>query len=436
MLLGLCYHADLFDEATVVQMLQHFQTVLEAATADPDRRLSQLSPPGLPRSAVQAEAAGASPAYTQRPKETPPYLAPRSDVERQLAAIWAKMLRRDPIGVHDNFFDLGGDSLLGVRVMTRVCDTLGVDLPLAALFSGPTIAELAERIEPRRGGESGNGAGKTRVDDAAGSLPRRSKASGLSLVPLRSSGPASPLFCIHGLGGHVAAFLPLAHRLPEERPLYALQGQGLEDDRQPHERIEDMAACYLSEMRQVQPRGPYLLAGWSMGGLIALEAARQLAAGGEEVSLLAMLDTYLSMSAFETLEPGEESVIEWIAPQLHLSARELQKMPLELQWERIAEEAKAAKGMEMAAIRRLAAACKRIWSPAPITNPGPTGETPCCCWPRWDAAARSGGGNRSARGCKWSRCRAIITACSASRTWACWRSVWDDIWLKRLTGSE
>ena len=94
----------------------------------------------------------------------------------------------------------------------------------------------------------------------------------------------------------------MARGLAQGRPVYGLQGQGLDPGQQPHDRIEDMADAYLREIRGVQPHGPYLLGGWSMGGLIALEAARQLAAGGEEVSLLAMFDTYLSMPEFKKLD--------------------------------------------------------------------------------------------------------------------------------------
>ena len=129
-----------------------------------------------------------------------------------------------------------------------------------------------------------------------------------SLVPLRTDGSATPLFCFHGMGGHVAGFLPLAERLAESRPVYGLQGEA-GPDQQPHDRIEAMADFYLREIRQTQPRGPYLFAGWSMGGLIALEAAASLQAAGEEVALVAMLDTYLSDEEFSAQDLSDGSVI-------------------------------------------------------------------------------------------------------------------------------
>ncbi len=276
-----------------------------------------------------------------------------------MAAIWADLLRLERVGVYDNFFELGGHSLLAVRLGFPGAQRFSVDLPLATLFAGPTIAELAQHIEAAQRGETDDQPQEIPlVEELASSLLAPSVGQGQSLAPLRTGGSAPPLFCIHGLGGHIAAFLPLARGLAQGRPVYGLQGQGLDPGQQPHDRIEDMAAFYLREMREVQPRGPYLLAGWSMGGLIALEAAQQLAAGGEEVSLLAMFDTYLSMPEFEKLDLNEQSVMRWIAPQLNLSARELKKLPLEQQWERIAEQANLAEGIGVAEIRRMAAVCK------------------------------------------------------------------------------
>jgi thioesterase domain-containing protein len=120
-----------------------------------------------------------------------------------------------------------------------------------------------------------------------------------------------------------------------------------------------MAASYLDEIRSVQPQGPYLLAGWSMGGLIALEAARQLLSASQEVAPVAMLDTYLSLKDFPQQELDEQSVLHRIAPQLNIPIVELKGMPLDRQWERIAELADKAEGIGIAEIRRLAAVCKK-----------------------------------------------------------------------------
>ncbi|MGD0901138.1 MAG: amino acid adenylation domain-containing protein, partial [Thermoguttaceae bacterium] len=242
--------------------------------------LPKLSSGKVDRAALPAAAPAARTA--QR------YVAPRSPLERQLAAIWAEVLQRDRVGIHDNFFDLGGHSLLAVRMMVQARTALAIALPVAAVFAAPTVAELAECIEAAKRGEIQDGAIETAtVDEFVAGLLQPPTGDGQSLVPLRTGGAATPLFCFHGLGGHVAGFLPLAGRLTRERPVYGLQGQGLSAGQRPHDRIEAMAAFYLSEIREVQPHGPYLLAGWSMGGLIALEAANRLRAAGEEVALVA-----------------------------------------------------------------------------------------------------------------------------------------------------
>jgi thioesterase domain-containing protein len=178
-----------------------------------------------------------------------------------------------------------------------------------------------------------------------------------SLVPLRPGGSGAPLFLIHGLGGHIAALLPLARAMADGRPVYGLQAIGLDPGQTPQDRIEAMAASYLGEIRSVQRTGPYLLAGWSMGGLIALEAARQLLAGDEAV-LVAMLDTYLSLNDFPQQELDEQSLLHRIAPQFNIPIVEMRGLPLDRQWERIAALAEKAEGVGIAEIRRLAAACK------------------------------------------------------------------------------
>src|SRR5262249_5672460 len=197
------------------------------------------------------------------------FVAPRDDVEARLAAIWEDLLTIRPVGVTDGFFDLGGHSLLAIRMLTRVEEAFGRALPLSSVFLGATIADLAENlrqpVEPR---------------------------VATPLVALQPAGAARPFFCVHPAGGIAYCFLELAQRLGGDRPFYAFQAAGLEGDAEPFDSLERMAAHYIDAMRAVQPAGPYHLGGWSLGGLVAYEMARQLTAPGQPVATLAVLDAH------------------------------------------------------------------------------------------------------------------------------------------------
>ncbi len=200
---------------------------------------------------------------------------PLSRTEQFLLAFWRDLFARGDIGVDDDFFVLGGHSLLSARVSARVTDLFGLELPLAQVFETPTIAELAAYIDDRRA-----------EDEAPHLLPS-------SLVRLKPGNGRPPLFCMHTLMGGVSDYLLLARHFGPEQPVYAVQGQGLIDNVLPAATVSGMAAHCVKEIRKLQPHGPYHLVGASFAGLVAFEAARQLRAVGEEVALLALFDTWL-----------------------------------------------------------------------------------------------------------------------------------------------
>jgi amino acid adenylation domain-containing protein len=205
------------------------------------------------------------------PKPTPAIeKAQTSDpLEAQLVDIWQEVLRRKPIEVRDNFFELGGHSLLAARLMHRTGQVLGKPLPLALLFESPTIQQMAASL--RRDGWSHHWS---------------------SLVPIQASGSRPPFFCVHGVGGNVLGFRELAARMAPDYPFYGLQSYGLDGTNPCHGRVEDMAAHYLREIRVVQASGPYHIGGFSFGGLVAYEMARQLREQGQEAGLVVLFDTY------------------------------------------------------------------------------------------------------------------------------------------------
>ena len=194
----------------------------------------------------------------------------------QLIRIWENVLKCNAIGVRDNFFDLGGHSLLAVRLFAQIEQIIGQKLPLTLLFKAPTIEQLARVIYDKGWQETWS-----------------------PIVEIQSEGSRRPLFLVHGAGGNVLLYRRLAHFLGSDQPVYGLQSRGL-DGRQPfHNRVEEMASDYLKVIKHIQPKGPYLLGGYCLGGAIALEIAQQLRADGREVSLLALLETYNSTNLVE-----------------------------------------------------------------------------------------------------------------------------------------
>ena len=191
---------------------------------------------------------------------------PATPLEATLARIWAETLQLPEAPLNEDFFALGGDSLQAVELFLRIEEELGRTLPRSVLFEANTVAEMAKRIA--------------------------SSARTGCLVPIQPAGARPPLFCIHDVNGQVLNFRALARHLGPDQPFYGIQSAGLDDSEAPLARIEDMAARYIAEIRGVLPAGPYHLGGYSMGGLIAYEMARQLRAAGDAVGLLALFDTY------------------------------------------------------------------------------------------------------------------------------------------------
>ncbi len=200
------------------------------------------------------------------PAPTRASVEPRDELERQLLRIWEEVLDRRPVGVWDNFFDLGGHSLLAVRLFAQVEQALGRKLPLATLFQAPTVAQLAGVL--REKGWS---------------------APWSALAPIHPHGSRPPFYFVHAHGGNVLGYYDLARHLGADQPFYGLQAQGLSGG--DVHRFEEMAVSYVREVRMLQPRGPYFLGGWCMGGNIALEMAQQLRRQGEEVGLVVLVQS-------------------------------------------------------------------------------------------------------------------------------------------------
>ena len=195
---------------------------------------------------------------------------PRTSVEAALAGLWARTLGIERVGRQDNFFDLGGDSLLAVQLFLQIEEEFGQKLSIATLFQARTLEQLAAQIDERPSASQG----------------------WTSLVAIQPNGSKPRLFFVHGAGGNVLLYRQLAHHLGPDYPFYGLQSRGL-DGKQPYLTcVQDMAMHYMKEIRALQPEGPYYVGGYCMGGTVAYEIAQRLRQAGQEVNLLALLDTY------------------------------------------------------------------------------------------------------------------------------------------------
>lgn len=203
------------------------------------------------------------------------YKKAESELESKLVEIWEKFLDRNQVGIDDNFFEIGGHSLIAARMFVSIEKEIGRLLPLATLFKAPTIRELAKIL--------GNLDSTTR--------------DWSSLVPINADGENPPLYFVHGAGGNVLLYRELASKLDPNQPVYGFQSQGLDGKSKPLSTIEEMAEHYLEELKTKTPEGPYLLAGYCLGGLVAYEMACRLRESGDSVSLLALLDTYNPVEA-------------------------------------------------------------------------------------------------------------------------------------------
>ncbi|MEU3781173.1 amino acid adenylation domain-containing protein [Streptomyces sp900129855] len=224
-----------------------------------------------------------------------PLAAPSSDAtepadehERVLVGILAELLELPAVGVRDNFFDIGGTSLTAMRLVMTIEKRYGVSVPLSAFVAAPTVAGLAQRL---RGGDAA-----ARFDP---------------VVPIRTEGDKPPLILVHPLGGHVLCYVRLARHLPQDQPVYALQAWGTVPGTEPLSSIQEMAAGYLEAVRGACPEGPYVIGGWSFGGFVAFEMARQLRRSDPGALHGTVLIDPIAVKRGERPDIADHSLLEW-----------------------------------------------------------------------------------------------------------------------------
>jgi acyl transferase domain-containing protein/thioesterase domain-containing protein/aryl carrier-like protein len=229
-----------------------------------------------------------------RPELSSEFASPSTPIERELASMWQDLLGVQRVGRDDDFFELGGQSLIAVRLFTRMRKRYSVDLPLATLFEAPTIAQCAAIVAAKLGIREvtdGEALSDDHIAADAPATPLVDVDAFRSLVTIQKGGDRVPFFCAHGAGGNVLNFRDLSIAMGRSQPFYGLQARGTDGVLTPHATIEEMATAYLDEIRAIRPHGPYIFGGYSGGGLIAYEMARQVTAAGESVPLVVLLDT-------------------------------------------------------------------------------------------------------------------------------------------------
>ncbi|MGW7357566.1 amino acid adenylation domain-containing protein [Streptomyces sp. NPDC054802] len=237
---------------------------------------------------------------------------PRSAQEEVLCGLFAEVLNVGRVGIDDSFFELGGDSITSIQLVSRIRSVLGVKLSNRGIFETPTVAQLMDKL----------GAG--------------TDSDGFEvLLPLRSGGERPPVFCVHGAGGLAWPYSSLLRHIPAEFPVYGLQARGLDGKGGIATAVAEMAADYVDQIRTVRPAGPYHLVGWSFGGLVAHEIATLLAEAGERVALLANLDQTPYDESWDDDEytlPTERDVLETLLDFVGHDLADLPEGPLDHQW--------------------------------------------------------------------------------------------------------
>lgn len=272
-------------------------TQIAACSVDLEQWRDQVERLAQPAQTNSEEASSSGPKFS-RPNLQSEYAAPTNEHEKFLVAVWQELLGVDNIGIHDDFFELGGQSLIAVRLVNRIKKTYKLEFGLAVLFEAPTVAKCAALIREQLGvvadepntAETGSTGTGDRPSGSKAAKPGSRKSS--CIVPINPKGTRPPFYAIHGMGGNIVEYSHIAKYLDPDQPFYGIQAQGLDGKKPILSRVDEIAATYIKEIREFQPEGPYYLGGSSFGGLVGYSMAQQLLKEGERVAVLALFDSY------------------------------------------------------------------------------------------------------------------------------------------------
>lgn len=246
------------------------------------------------------------------------YVAPSTPLEKHLAELWGEMLEMETVGVNQNFFQLGGSSLQAAMMTSKLSEDLGVHVPTALLFDLADVAKLSQRLvqlheiemATRFGPESVTAysqSSMTSIHSATGEESTATTTTHPLLAPLKNDGSRTPIFMVHPPGGIVICYRELADQMHEDQPLLAIRSRGLHGRETLPSDLQAMATDYISAMRRAQPKGPYTVGGWSLGGIIAYEICQQLIAAGDSVERLILLDSTIPEGATDLVDEADQA---------------------------------------------------------------------------------------------------------------------------------
>ncbi len=224
-----------------------------------------------------------------------PYREPATAIEQAVAEVFAEVLEVGRVGADDDFFDLGGNSLVATRAISRLRELTGIDVRVQWFFAGATVAAMAARIDAA-------------LDAEHDYDPAAEEALGV-LLPIRAEGAGEPVFCFHPMYGLSWCYAGLTRFIPD-RPIFGLQSPALSEDDYLPRSLREMAAGYLERIREVQPHGPYRFLGWSLGGVLAHAVATALQDDGERVEALIMFDSRAEMDIAHFRSTMREALAE------------------------------------------------------------------------------------------------------------------------------
>lgn len=267
--------------------------VIERVLAGPP--VAQVVASSMALSTVERLVSGADQAAVRitRPGAGESYIEPRDDIERTIATYWSELLGIERVSVDDHFFDLGGHSLIAIRLLSRMRQAWGIELGLATLFETPTVEGLASLVRAYTGTSAGAPSSETTIEVSSTDMGGTPLAAGHQyIVSIQPSGSQVPFYCVHGRGGNVLELRDLSRRVGPDVPFFGIQALGIDGRQPPHESIEEMARVYTAALLEHRPRGPYVIGGYSGGGVVAIEMAHLLRKAGHDVASVILIDSY------------------------------------------------------------------------------------------------------------------------------------------------